>query len=551
MTRAKKITVTVSVLLVLGSALIGAGRGSDIYFLIKKNFTIFSEVFREVSLNYVDEVDPEKLMRKGINSMLESLDPYTVLIDEAQNQDIEIITRGSYGGVGLDVGVRGDNIVIIAPIDGYVAQQKGLRPGDIILGVNGVSTEGLTPEEVQELTIGDPGTVVELTIRRYGVEQDLTFELERQQIEVKNIAYTDMLGEDGNIGYISLTRFSRNAAEEIRRAIESMQKEVALAGLVIDLRNNPGGLLEEAVRTVDKFVEPGLMVVETRGRLSEHNNAFHTEEPPLLKDLPLVVLQNEGSASASEIVAGALQDLDRAVIVGEQSFGKGLVQIVRPLSYNTALKITTSRYYIPSGRSIQSLTYNHDERNSVTTKPDSLRKAFKTRNGRVVYDGNGIKPDIAVSPPSPSLLETELLKESHFFLFANRFASRNSSFSKESISDRTYEEFRDYLNNEGFSYQTPSERHLSRFEKNIESNLNKEEIEQHLTAIRNAVDEQKREEFESQIEGLKHLLFLEIISRYEGNKGRTEASLRWDPVVEKALEVVHNENRYKQILAIR
>lgn len=548
MSRIRKIGLGILVAAVFSVALIGAARNSDVYFLIKKNFTIFSEVYREVSLNYVDEVDPEKLMRKGLNSMLESLDPYTVFIDESQNQEIEIITRGSYGGVGLDVGVRGGKIVVIAPMQGYPAYRKGIRSGDIIKMINGISVEDLTPEEVQNLTVGEPGSSLEITIERYGGDQDLTFNLERERIDVKNIAYKGLIGPNKDIGYINLSRFSQNTAEEIRKAIEEFGTD-RLNGLILDLRNNPGGLLEEAVRTVDKFVEPGLMVVETRGRLSQHNSTFSTEEPPMLGSVPLVILQNEGSASSSEIVAGALQDLDRAVIVGSQSFGKGLVQIVQPLSYNTALKITTSRYYIPSGRSIQSITYTHDEQNSAIVRPDSLRKAFKTRNGRTVYDGEGISPDIAIPTPAPSLLETALLKDSHFFFFANRVASQKESFEADSISDEMFADFQQYLEVNNFDYETESERNLARIKKKFENENPSLNVADHVKALEAAIELQKEEDFKSQSTSLKQTLFLELISRFKGQEGKTEVSLRWDPAVEEALNVIENKNRYSAILA--
>ncbi len=548
MSRIRKIGLSVLVAAVFSVALIGAARNSDVYFLIKKNFTIFSEVYREVSLNYVDEVDPEKLMRKGLNSMLESLDPYTVFIDESQNQEIEIITRGSYGGVGLDVGVRGGKIVVIAPMQGYPAYRKGIRSGDIIKMINGISVEDLTPEEVQNLTVGEPGSSLEITIERYGGDQDLTFNLERERIDVKNIAYKGLIGPNNDIGYINLSRFSQNTAEEIRKAIEEFGTD-RLNGLILDLRNNPGGLLEEAVRTVDKFVEPGLMVVETRGRLSQHNSTFSTEEPPMLGSVPLVILQNEGSASSSEIVAGALQDLDRAVIVGSQSFGKGLVQIVQPLSYNTALKITTSRYYIPSGRSIQSITYTHDEKNSAIVRPDSLRKAFKTRNGRTVYDGEGISPDIAIPTPAPSLLETALLKDSHFFFFANRVASQKENFEADSISDEMFADFQQYLEANNFDYETESERNLARIKKKFEHENPSLNVTDHVKALEAAIEQQKEEDFKSQSTSLRQTLFLELISRFKGQEGKTEVSLRWDPAVEEALNVIENKNRYSAILA--
>lgn len=526
-------------------ALIGMARNPDIYFLIKKNFTIFSEVYREISLEYVDEVDPEKLMRKGIDAMLESLDPYTVMVDEAQQQNMEIISRGSYGGVGLDVGFRDGQIVVIAPIEGYSAYRKGIRAGDVIVEVDGVSVRDLMPKEVQELINGELGSNVTLTIERYGLENPIEFELERQRIEVKNVAYAGLVGDPREVGYILLNRFSKGAAGEVRQAIEDLTSGNQLDGMILDLRNNPGGLLEEAVATVDKFIPQNEMVVETRGRQSKHNNLFKTQETPVLPDMPLVVLQNGGSASASEIVAGAFQDLDRAVIMGEQSFGKGLVQTITQLSYNTALKMTISRYYIPSGRSIQSITYTHDDDNSAVLKPDSLRKEFKTRNGRIVYDGDGIAPDINVDDQEPSLLVTSLLKENLFFNFANQYASKHDSLDDSLGSDELYNQFTAFVSQEDFQYQTPSEQHLSK----IDSLLNGIDGKEQVQELGKIIEEKKKRQFEQERSDLEKRLYLELIARYKGQQGQTAAWLPHDQVVNQAITILRNNGQYNSILA--
>lgn len=540
--------VIAGLLVIASLAVAGFVRNPDIYFLIKKNFTIFSEVYREVSLHYVDEINPETLMRKGINAMLESLDPYTVMIDEAERQDMEIITRGSYGGVGLDVGYRGDKIVVIAPMEGYPAHQKGIRSGDVITEVNGVKVENMTPEEVRNLTTGEPGTRLTLSIERYGIDHPISFELERQRIEVNNIAYSGFVGDNQDVGYILLSRFSQNTAEEIRQTMDDLQSQKELSGLIIDLRNNPGGLLEEAVATVDKFVPQNQMVVETRGRLSQHNNVFTTEETPIAPDLPLVVLQNGGSASASEIVAGALQDLDRAVVLGEQSFGKGLVQIVRPLSYNTALKLTASRYFIPSGRSIQSVRYTHNDSNSAVSKPDSMRKEFKTSNGRTVYDSDGIAPDVKVTSDNPSLLQTSLMQKNMFFEFANQFAAGNDSLIEEMGSDELYSEFQSFVDEQDFRYETPSERYLAK----IDSSLDKKAVDPdaHIDALRESIEKHKNNAFAEERAELERMLYLELIARYKGQKGQTEASLPYDPFVIDAVDILYDSNRYKSILSV-
>ena len=547
MKRLRKFIIA-AVLAVTSLAVVGLVRNPDIYFLIKKNFTIFSEVYREVSLNYVDRVNPEKLMRKGINAMLESLDPYTVLIDEAQNQSMEIMTRGSYGGVGMNVGYRGGKIVVIAPVEGYSAHRKGIRSGDVIVAVEGVSVDEMTPEEVQNLTTGEPGTTMTMTIERYGLENPLEFELERQRIDVKNVGFASLVGEKRDVGYVLLNRFSQNTAKEIRNAIEDLQAENELSGLILDLRNNPGGLLEEAVSTVDKFVPKDQMVVETRGRLSQHNNVFNTSETPMLPDLPLVVLQNGGSASASEIVAGALQDLDRAVVMGEQSFGKGLVQTVRPLSYNTSLKVTISRYYIPSGRSIQSVTYTHDDSNSAVEKADSLRQKFTTRNGRTVYDGDGIAPDINVSIPEPTLLQASLMRQNQFFEFANKYAAKHDSLDASVSPDELYQEFLTFVEKQNFEYQTPAERHLSKIDSSLSNGPGSSS--EHINALQQTVDEQKKKAFATEQAKLKEMVYLELITRYKGQQGQTAASLPYDKMVNEAIEVLGNSNRYKNVLTV-
>lgn len=548
MTKMRKAGLVTTILVAL-AVLVGAVRDPDIYFLIKKNFTIFSDVYREVSTNYVDEVNPEKLMRTGINSMLESLDPYTVLIDESQQETMNIITRGSYGGVGMEVGFKGDRIVVVSPMEGYSAYRKGIRSGDEIVSIDGISVENMSPGDVQEMTLGEPGTTVSITINRYGLDQHLTFDLKRERIEVKNIEYYGLIGRQQDVGYILLSRFAQNAGEEVRSALNELRNRADLRGLILDVRNNPGGLLEEAVKIVDKFVKPGLMVVETRGRNTGHNNIYKTEETVMAGELPLVVLQNNGSASASEIVSGSLQDLDRAVIIGEQSFGKGLVQIVKPLSYNTALKMTTSRYYIPSGRSIQSIDYTHRADSNGVNRPDSLRKAFQTRNGRTVYDGDGINPDITIENAPPSRLETALLQQSYFFFFANRFASRNDTFTSDQVTPELYDEFRMYLREQDFSYRTPSEQYLDRIEHQFDPDR-MNSVSEHLEAVKTAIEQEKEEEFTEQETALKRKLFLELVSRYNGRAGQIEASLSRDTTVSAALEVLNNPEQYREILNI-
>ncbi|MEX0648161.1 MAG: S41 family peptidase [Balneolaceae bacterium] len=539
--------VLMAVFLVL---LLGFVRNGDLFFQIKKQLTIFSDVYKEVATQYVDEVSPETLMKHSIQAMLDSLDPYTVFIDEGEQQQMEILSSGSYGGIGIDADFSGNQIVIIAPLDGYPAQRAGLKPGDIIESINGVSTAGATPEEVHQLTIGDIGTTLELTVRRPGLEQSLNFELERERIEVKNITYSGRTGNNGEYGYIQLARFGQRTGEEMRSELLKLRNDRNLQGIILDLRNNPGGLLNEAVEVVDKFIEPGVTVVETRGRFEMQNNAFIADEPALFEDLPVVVLMNNGSASASEVVAGALQDLDRAVVIGENSFGKGLVQTVSPLSYNTSLKITVSKYYTPSGRSIQSVDYSNQRHENNSTVPDSLRRQFLTKNGRNVFDGNGIEPDIFHRGDDSSLLQVALLKNNEFFQFINQelAASETGEPENRDLPDRIFEQFVRYLLDNRFDYETPVNKHLEALRSNIKNFSNSNSAEKNLDELQALLRDHKISQIYENQEFIEKNLHLEWISQTKGLQERYEAMLEFDEQVQHAVELLGDSVQYHNIL---
>ena len=531
-------------IVVLASAGIAAQQ-SDIYFLIKKNFSIFSKGYENVALEYVDEVDPEVLMRNGIDAMLETLDPYTVLFNEAQNEQAEIMSRGNYAGIGIQAGYRDGEVVVIAPTEGGPAEQVGIRAGDVIVAVDGVSTERLQPEEVNALTSGEVGSEVTVSIERFGLDQTLDFTLERRRIEVSNISYSGWIGEEDNTGYIRLSQFGTNSAEEIRQAMIELMADQDLNGLVIDVRDNPGGILQEAVGILDKFIEPGITAVDIRGRVAEYNQNFTTREPVMFNK-PVVVLINEGSASASEVLAGTLQDLDRGLIVGQQSFGKGLVQVVKPLPYNTSLKITVARYYIPSGRSIQSVQYTHQGRNSVIMDADSSERAFKTRNGRTVYEGRGIEPDVVSQNEKMSILEVALLREGMYFDFATEYEATHSAFDYNELPDEVYQEFRAYLEEQGFSYTTDSEKLLADLSQKLQE---VESATPQLEGLQSAITQEKEAQFTEDESNIRRTLYLELVSRYEGQSGRVRAGLRTDPDVLKALEFISNEEELVNLLS--
>jgi carboxyl-terminal processing protease len=527
----------------LSSSLVQAQQ-TDIYFLIKKNFSIFSKTYENVALDYVDEIDPEKLMRIGLDAMLETLDPYTVIYNEAQNEQAEILSRGNYAGIGIEAGYRDGKVVIIAPTEGGPAERSGLRAGDEIIEIDGISTIGLKPEEIQTLTIGEVGSKVDISIKRFGVEKELDFELTRQRIEVKNVSHQTLIGSNKQIGYIKLSQFGSRSADEIRTSIIELKEQAELKGLVLDLRDNPGGILQEAVSIIDKFVEPGLMVVENRGRIAEYNQTFSTTEP-IFFDAPVVVLVNGGSASASEVVSGALQDLDRAVILGEQSFGKGLVQIVKPLPYNTSMKVTIARYYIPSGRSIQSVDYTHEGRNSGVVKREASSNVFNTKNGRTVNEGRGIEPDVVVEVAEPNLIEISLLQKGAIFDFSTEYFANNSNTGFDDIPEGIFNEFKLYLDKIDFEFANETEDYLEVIRNDL---AEVEGAERKIQELQEFIDLQQEQELNNSKEFIEKMIWLELKSRTGGQTARTNASLSKDIQLNAAVDLINNPQQIDSLL---
>jgi carboxyl-terminal processing protease len=545
MLRKTKRAFIVYTIAIIGVISLSAG---DSYFEVSKNLEIFSDIYKELNMYYVDDIKHNELMRTSIDAMLSSLDPYTNFISEAEMENYRFQTTGKYGGIGAIIRKKDDHIAIIEPYEASPARKAGLLAGDLIIEINNESTKGKTVDQVSKLLKGAPGTTVDLLIRRNGFKQDRLYQVTREEIKVDNVPFHGMIND--TTGYIKLNQFTQNAGKNVANALKDLKKNNALNGLVLDLRGNPGGLLNEAVNVCNAFIPKNKHVVSTKGKVAEWNRDFKTLNQPVDTEIPLTILISKGSASASEIVAGTLQDYDRAVVVGQPSFGKGLVQNTRELSYNTLLKLTTAKYYIPSGRSIQSITYTHDENNSQINKPDSTRKAFQTRNGRTVYDGQGIAPDIQVVEPAPSLLETALFQNSHFFFFANQYVANHDTFQAETVTDEMFADFQEYLGKKNFSYETQTEQHLDEIEEHFASIDIDNGVSQSLAQIEQALEKEKQNNMQEQKDELKEILYLELVSRYRGQAGKHEASVLVDPFVKKGIEVIKNANRYRQILAI-
>ena len=522
---------------------------NDRMFEVMKNLEIFSTIFKHLHLHYVEEVQPGELMKIGIDAMLQSLDPYTVFIPEAQIEDLRLFTDGSYEGVGMLILSREGNTFISEIYEGFPAHQAGLMAGDQILSVNGVDIANRTSNEVSTLLRGHPNTQLTLVIQRYGKKNPIQKTLMRSQIRFDNVSFSTILAE--NIAYIKLDGFTEGAANEVREAFLRLRNEGATS-LILDLRGNGGGLMNEATDIVNLFIDQGLPVVSMRGRVESRNQTFRTANEPIDRDIPIVVLIDRGSASASEIVAGALQDYDRAVIIGQRSFGKGLVQNILPLDYNAQLKITTARYHIPSGRCIQAFNFaDRDEDGRVQRTPDSLRTAFQTRGGRIVYDGDGIEPDIELESEMMSNIAAVLFTRLHFFDFANQFRHRNPTIPSPSefvVSENLFNEFIAFLDGRDIEYQTQTEFLLEALTATAKEENYFDAIREALEYVRKKLEADKEADLIKHKDEIKKILGLEIVSRYYFQRGAAEFALRGDRVSQKAIEVLQDLEKYRNIL---
>lgn len=524
------------------------------FFEISKNLDVFATLYKELNTYYVDDVEPSKLMRTGIDAMLNSLDPYTNFISEDEIEDYRLQTTGKYGGIGALIRKVDDYIVISEPYENYPAHKAGLLGGDKIIAVDGVNVKGKSSDDVSKMLKGQAGTTVSVLIRRpmaNGSEKEFTVTLTREEIKLLNVPYYGMINDD--IGYIKLANFTENAGKEVRDALTWLKENRPnIKGVILDVRGNPGGLLNEAVNVANVFIDKGKEIVSTKGKVKEWDKTFRSLNPAVDAQIALVVLINKGSASASEIVAGAVQDLDRGVIIGQKSFGKGLVQTTRPLSYNTKLKVTTAKYYIPSGRCIQAINYaEKDEDGSVKYIPDSLKTAFKTLNGRTVYDGGGIDPDVAVEPVKLSPITTSLLNKNHIFNYATLYRARNNSIPHPKtfhLSNAEYQDFVNWLKDKDYDYTTQTEETLEEFRKVAEKEKYFEAIKADFEKVKINVQHDKEKDLIKFREEIQEILEEEIISRYHFGKGRIEASFDNDREILEALRVLSDQGRYSGLL---
>lgn len=517
-------------------------------FRFTKSIDIYISLMRELNAFYVDEIDAEKIVNKGIDAMLSSLDPYTVFYPEENSGDLDFITTGKYGGFGSLIRKSGDYIVVTNVYKGFPADLNGIKPGDEMISIDGTSLKGVSSDKASDMLKGEPGTEAELVFRRNGTE--FTKKLRRERISIPAVPYYGMI--DSRTGYIRFTNFTQNCIAEVRNALTDLMEKQGAESLVLDLRNNPGGLVNEAVEIVNLFVRPGLEVVSTRGRAKQYDAVFRTNRNPVAPDMPVVVLINRGSASASEIVAGALQDFDRAIIVGERSFGKGLVQVARPLSYKAQIKITTAKYYIPSGRCIQAVDFsNPNEDGSVGVIPDSLIKTFSTRNGRPVKDGGGIIPDIVISTDMLTRFTSELYVQNMIFDYATEYFWTHphpATLDSLRISDMDLDRFRAFLKEKNFSYKTSSESALEDLIATAREENLYDDNSQTLEQLRDLLSHSLDRDIAGQKAEVTELIESELAGRYFYDAGMIKYSLSRDSQVREAIRISADRARYDSLL---
>jgi len=540
-----------ALILVLSFASIFSVGFVDNYFEISKNLDIFTSLYKELNIFYVDETDSGELMKTAIDAMLESLDPYTTYIPESEKEDFEFMTTGQYGGIGAVITKDGDWVFVSEPYEGFPADKAGLIAGDKFVEIAGKSVKGKSTEDVSKVLKGEPNTSVKVLVEREGVNKPFEVKITREEIKLNSVPYYAEVSD--SIGYIRTRSFTRNISKEVTEAFNELNADNQLKGLILDLRGNPGGLLNEAIRMSNLFINQGKEIVFTKGKVKQWDKSYKTTNTPLDTVIPLVVLISRSSASASEIVSGAIQDLDRGVVLGQRSFGKGLVQQTRKLSYNAQLKVTTAKYYIPSGRCIQALDYsNRDEDGSVGKIADSLRTEFKTLvNKRTVYDGGGITPDIEIEPHKYSNILRSIISKRHIFNFANTFRINNDSIPSAKtfvVNDEIYDDFKQFLNDKEYEYETKTEKTISSIKEDAENEKYFDDLEEELEALSLKMEQSKNNDIERFRSEIVEVLEAEIATRYYYQKGKIEATLKHDKELASAIDLLNDLEKYNAIL---
>uniref|UniRef100_UPI004048D5B4 S41 family peptidase n=2 Tax=Roseivirga sp. TaxID=1964215 RepID=UPI004048D5B4 len=520
---------------------------NDKYFEILKNLDIFATMYKEVNANYVDDINPNTFMRVGIDEMLNHLDPYTNFYSEDQIEDARTENTGEYGGIGAQVALIDNKVMILMPDKGFSAAKAGLKRGDEIISIDGIDVKG-NFERASEYIKGQASKKVKLKVTRQNVGTlDISVDLEK--IDLPNVPYFGMVTAD--IGIIKQTGFTNDASKEVKSALRELKKQGATK-VILDLRGNPGGLLNEAVNISNIFIPKGELVVTTKGKLEETNATYKTLNSSTDEEIPLVVLTSSNSASASEIVAGVIQDYDRGVIVGQKSFGKGLVQRTLPLSYNSQMKVTIAKYYTPSGRCIQALDYgNRNEDGSVGKVPDSLKTLFKTRGGRPVYDGGGVDPDLLVDANKLAPVTIGMLRASLLLKFGNQYEVQIDSIASIKdfqITDKIFSDFKAWALTQDFDYASPLEKEVERLKEVAQSNDALGKIQSQISQIEKALGHDKAADIEANKLQLKQLLKEEFVSRFYLEEGRLEASFENDQDLKQAIQVLNDSAKYAQII---
>ncbi|MDR2292056.1 MAG: S41 family peptidase [Prevotellaceae bacterium] len=546
----KKIkNIILSAVIVLICICFTAASSSD-NFKIVKNLDIFFSVFRELNLLYVDDIDADKIVKSGIEGMLNELDPYTTFLSEEDSEEFDLATTGEYSGIGAIVGVKNNYIQIVETYKDFPADKAGLVSGDMFLSIDKVSLQGKTTTEASNLLKGEQGTTLNARVVKLKTSDTINIKLTREKIHISGIAYAGIIHD--NIGYISLSSFTQNCQKDFKNALHELEATRQMKSLIIDLRGNTGGWLEAAIDIVGMFVKKGTEVVYSRGRIKDFDYSYKTKEEPLQPDIPVVVLVNSGSASSSEIVAGALQDLDRAVIAGTRTFGKGLVQTVRQVGYNSRIKLTTAKYYIPSGRCIQAHNFSKlNEDGSIATIPDSLKKEFNTAHGRKVYDGGGIMPDIEVKADEFSDIAISLAVRNLLSDYAINYFSKHEHIDKPEnfeITDDDYRDFIAFLADKEYDYQTKVENMVEKLSEEVQKGKYTDDIKTQIEALKSQITHDKNRDLQTHKHEISQLINEEIAGKYFYQQGRIRKMLTDDRQLKAAVNILLDKNKYNEIL---